>query len=139
MLVFVNTVPPRQITLPLWELSMYSFNCYHFDTGVIMTELDRYMKPHLKEQFSKVGQWFALLNAGLMLFFEQALFNQADGALTQLHLATSVEPPVNGGFYHPIGQLVQSSHPDGQSAKKQKELWKQTEEAILTVIERRRN
>ena len=101
--------------------------------GVIKTELTRYMEPFMAAEAAKVGDWFVKLNQVIAAVFDLALFTQADGALTQLHLATSLEPPVNGGFYHPIGQLVRSSHPDGEDVKKQKELWRQTELAIMVV------
>ena len=101
--------------------------------GVIKTELARYMENHIKSQAAEQGGIFPLLNAVFARFFDTIFFSQQDGALTQLHLATSPKLPVNGGFYHPIGQLVNASHPSGNDVKKQKELWSKTQEAIRSV------
>ena len=91
------------------------------------------MDNHLKAKEKEQGEIFRLLNAVFYRFFQTVLFSQEDGALTQLHLATSPKLPVNGGFYHPIGQLINASHPSGNDVKKQKELWSKTEEAIRSV------
>ena len=86
------------------------------------------------------GELMAIFQNLIATYVENtALFSQASGALTQLQLATSPQDFVNGGFYHPIGRLVRPSHPDAENIKKQKELWRQTEIAITTVIEKRRN
>ena len=120
--------------------TMRSFRTCYWNKGAIKTELGRYMESHLLEDARRSGG--ALLVAFLKLiaaYIEPGVFNQADGALTQLQLATSPQQFVSGGFYHPIGRQMKSSHRDGENIKKQKELWRQTELAITTVIEKRRN
>ena len=109
--------------------------------GAIKTELGRYLKVQMDEDARRIGGELMVIFMDWMATFVEstALFDQAGGALTQLQLATSPQEFVNGGFYTPIGNLVKPSHPDGMNMKKQKELWRQTEIAITTVIEKRRN
>ena len=99
------------------------------------------MESHLLEDARRIGGALLVEFQKLMgTYLENtAMFNQADGALTQLQLATSPQQFISGGFYHPIGRQMKSSHRDGENIKKQKELWRQTELAITTVIEKRRN
>ena len=99
------------------------------------------MKAQIDKDARKMGGEPVVILMNMMATFLEntMLFDQAGGALTQLQLATSPEEFVNGGFYTPIGRLVEPSHPDGMNIKKQKELWRQTEIAITTVIEKRRN
>ena len=105
---------------------------YSLHPGVIETNLATdmvtYMESRPQSQAAKVA------GAMMMGFFSTALFNSADGALTQLHLATAdVADLENGAFYHPIGKVAVPEHVKGVDAALQKELWDETEKAIASV------
>jgi hypothetical protein len=65
------------------------------------------------------------------MFFDLATFTAADGALTQLHLATAEAGDlVNGGNYHPIGRLTAPGHAQAKNETLQKMVWAETERLI---------
>ena len=63
-----------------------------------------------------------------------AQFTTDDGALTQLHLATSPDvltmEGANGGFFNPIGALSAPVHPAAAEPGAADALWEATERAI---------
>lgn len=126
-----NALFARELAKRLDGTGVTAYSCH---PGVIQTELTRYMTEFLAEQSKKKGPIYAAMDAGMQALFQLALFSTADGALTQLHLATSPDLPVNGGFYHPIGQLAHLSHKAGADDKLPSLLWTKTEEAILAAL-----
>lgn len=104
---------------------------YALHPGVIVSELGRYMEPHLEEQNQKLPWLQRVLGKLFMGLFQYALMSTPDGALTQLHLATApADQLVNGAFYHPIGKVVTPYHAQGSNATLQKLLWDETEKAM---------
>jgi len=68
-------------------------------------------------------------------FWSQSWFFSPGGALTQLHVATAdVATLTNGGFYHPIGKLTGSKHPQGNNATLATELWIHTQKVLADTL-----
>eukprot|EP00854_Cymbomonas_tetramitiformis_P010138 gene10138-11995_t len=125
-----NVLFARELAARLAGTGVTAYSCH---PGVIKTELARYMNDYLTEEARKKGQVAMVLGDVFMQLYGLAMFTQADGALTQLHLATSSKPLVNGEFYHPIAQLTEPVHPQARNATLQTLLWAKTEEAISVV------
>lgn len=106
---------------------------YSLHPGVIDTELVRYMDQELSSNRSNSlsSRIQSILMKILGVVFNSAMFSSQDGALTQLHLATApVDTLVNGGFYHPIGRLMEPFHELGMDERLRDELWEETQTAI---------
>jgi len=108
---------------------------YSMHPGVINTELARYMMEHMDAQAAASG-WFAVQFGKIFgVFWAQCGFDPPGGALTQLHLATAdVATITNGGFYHPIGKLTGSKHPQGNNDTLATELWTHTEKFVALAL-----
>jgi NAD(P)-dependent dehydrogenase (short-subunit alcohol dehydrogenase family) len=127
-----NLLFARELSSQLQDKGVTAYSCH---PGVISTELFRYMASEQDQQAKSKGKVAQFVNSASNGFFNLALFAAADGALTQLQLATSpVEKLVNGAFYHPIGRVVNPTHPQGQNETLQKLLWAETERAIRSVL-----
>jgi NAD(P)-dependent dehydrogenase (short-subunit alcohol dehydrogenase family) len=127
-----NLLFARELSSQLRDKRVTAYSCH---PGVITTELGRYMTAEMDQQAKSKGKVAQVLDFVFFGFFNLALFGTADGALTQLQLATSpAEKLLNGAFYHPIGRVVNSSHPHGQNETLQKLLWEETERAIRSVV-----
>mmetsp|Transcript_22190 Transcript_22190/g.52182 ORF Transcript_22190/g.52182 Transcript_22190/m.52182 type:complete len:423 (+) Transcript_22190:231-1499(+) len=107
---------------------------YSCHPGVIKSELSRYMVENTEKELESAS-WFAKMATQLFgQYFELAMMDTPDGALTQLHLATSPRDEiVNGGFYHPVGRLMKDGpkHPQGSNETLQQFVWTETERMIL--------
>jgi len=96
---------------------------YSCHPGVIDSDLGRYLEKELETNNIFVNM--------LGKIFSMGMFSSQDGALTQLHLATAPESDLmNGQFYHPIGRVVEPSHPFGTNEELKKLLWDETLAAI---------
>lgn len=96
---------------------------YSCHPGIIETELSRYMEKELES-----NDPFSILFGKV---FSSGMFSAADGALTQLHLATAPESSLlNGQFYHPIGRVTKPYHPLGKDETLRSMLWDETQRAI---------
>jgi len=108
-----------------------SVSAYSLHPGVITSDLTRYLSVEMENAVKEQGRIAQIVSMIFGNLFEMALFNVKDGALTQLYVATAEEGQlVNGGFYHPIGNLVDSSHPQGLNETLSSILWDETERAI---------
>jgi NAD(P)-dependent dehydrogenase (short-subunit alcohol dehydrogenase family) len=127
-----NLLFVRELAKQLDGSGVTAYSCH---PGVIQTELFRYLESKNEEDAKLSGTVSVLVLKLVGAFFNQALFLPEDGALTQLQLATS--PPeqlVNGAFYHPIGRVQNSSHPQGQNETLPSILWGETERVILSIV-----
>mmetsp|Transcript_14957 Transcript_14957/g.36404 ORF Transcript_14957/g.36404 Transcript_14957/m.36404 type:complete len:370 (+) Transcript_14957:29-1138(+) len=108
-----------------------AFSCH---PGIIKTELSRYMDVEIAKEVSSKGKIEQALSYLMMHIFQFSQFTQADGALTQLHLATSdLSTLENGAYYQPIARKSSPDHKQGNNATMQAELWGRTSAFIRAV------
>eukprot|EP00978_Attheya_sp_CCMP212_P000711 scaffold1422_cov48-Attheya_sp.AAC.3 len=127
-----NLLFVRELAKQLNGSGVTAYSCH---PGVIQTELFRYLESKNEEDAKLSGTVSVWVLKLVGAFFNQALFLAEDGALTQLQLVTS--PPeqlINGAFYHPIGRVQNSSHPQGQNETLPSILWEETERVIQSVV-----
>ena len=119
----------KELADQLKEQGVAAYSCH---PGVIVSELMRYLAANLEEEAAKQTWWNRVALNALGKYYELAQMKTADGALTQLHFAVAnVTELSNGGFYHPIGQLIGNPrHPHGSNVALQKQLWRETERMI---------
>ena len=105
---------------------------YSCHPGVIKSELMRYMMAEVDEELQQKSWLERTLSNVLSDMFQLAMMETADGALTQLHLATAKPSDlVNGGFYHPIGRFMGAgSHAQAENETLQQLLWTETDRMI---------
>ena len=107
---------------------------YSLHPGVILTELGRDLEKEMQAQLNEKGFLMKSIVSTFGALFLLSNFNAADGALTQLHLATApTEELVNGGFYHPIGKHVPLTHSQGLNQTLQKLVFEETERVIESL------
>lgn len=113
------------------KLNGTGVSVYSLHPGVILTELSRYMEPVIKKDVEQQGMMMVIIFKLFGMLFQMSNFDSKGGALTQLYLATANEDQlVNGGYYHPIGKLVNPSHPQGLNETLAQILWEETDSAI---------
>jgi len=127
-----NILFARELASREGAAGITAFSCH---PGIIKTELGRYMAAEMAAEAKAQGAVAEALTLAVFALYNQAQFTQADGALTQLHLATSepVDALVNGGYYVPIGTHVAPEsieHPQGKNSTLQQELWQRTAEVL---------
>lgn len=126
-----NILFARELASRLEDKGVTAYSCH---PGVIKTDLFRYFEEETARDLEESQQGpiagFVLQLLGTV--FEAGMFEAADGALAQLHLATANATTLqNGQFYHPIGKLIGSAkHPQGTNVTLQKLLWTETERMI---------
>uniref|UniRef100_A0A7S4HIJ7 Oxidoreductase n=1 Tax=Odontella aurita TaxID=265563 RepID=A0A7S4HIJ7_9STRA len=131
-----NLLFAREFASRMEGTGVSAYSCH---PGIVVSELSRYMEDRFERDVSEMGMaekvGVRAINAAIGTLFGMAQFSTADGALTQLQLETAHASDLkNGGFYHPIGRVVESSHPDGNDAQLQKTLWEETEMAIKKAL-----
>jgi len=105
---------------------------YSLHPGVITTELSRYMEPVILEGVQEQGTLVSIMFKLFGTLFQMSNFDSKGGSLTSLYLATASEDELmNGAFYHPIGKLVEPTHPQGSNETLARMLVEETEKAIL--------
>jgi NAD(P)-dependent dehydrogenase (short-subunit alcohol dehydrogenase family) len=120
------------------RLSADGVTAYSCHPGVIKTELSRYMEPVLKAETEALHPLFQYGAKLFSMFFESIVFTAADGALTQLQLATlPAERFTNGAYYFPIGRETEPEHPAARKPGLSKELWERTEAVIAEAVQAR--
>ena len=84
----------------------------------------------------ETASWIeGVFSAIFRVVMTNSLMSTADGALTQLFLASAPsEKLVNGGYYLPIGVLTDPSHPQWTNATLQEQLWRETDDAIAWAL-----
>ena len=119
-------------------------SAYSLHPGVIQSELGRYMGPEFERDLENKSMFEKLLATMFATIWISSNMNVETGALTTLHVATaSKDKLINGGFYWPIGNLVDVSHPawevgnESKNVELQKTLWTATEKAIQEALKRR--
>lgn len=123
-----NYIYAKELSLQLNETGVSVYSCH---PGVIKSDLSRYMEKELNKQTEKQGEVVKFLSRLASMAFESTMMDVQTGAMTQLHLATAEqESLVNGAFYHPIGRLVEPSHPLSEDDALRKRLWIETERAF---------
>jgi retinol dehydrogenase 12 len=109
---------------------------YSLHPGVIHTDLSRYMDPVVQEQLNEQPWLQRIVSTAFFGIFQCAMMDSKVGAYTQLHVATAdVDTLVNGAFYHPIGKVAPSNHPQGGNQTLQTMLWLETERVIAKLTE----
>lgn len=121
-ILFANELAER-----LKGTGVTSYSCH---PGIIATELGRYME----QEAQKGSLADKVLNAVFGPIFDFAMFKPADGALTQLQLATSPTLPVNGGYYLPIGTHAQPTNPHASDPTLPKLLWTASEKIVKKIM-----
>jgi NAD(P)-dependent dehydrogenase (short-subunit alcohol dehydrogenase family) len=107
---------------------------YSLHPGVIHTDLSRYMNPIVQEQLNEQPWLQRIASTAFFGIFQLAMMDAKTGAYTQLHVATAdVDTLVNGAFYHPIGKVARSNHPQGENKTLQTMLWQETERVIAKL------
>ena len=108
---------------------------YSLHPGIIASDLARYMAPVWEkdlEDKSIVEKLFAAVFGTVWISSNMAT---AEGALTQLWVATApADELTNGAFYWPIGAETKPAHPQASNETMQELLWKETEAAINTAL-----
>jgi retinol dehydrogenase-12 len=124
-----NLLFARELAARLEGTGVTTYSCH---PGVIKSELTRYMAAAMEDELKDAGWLQRKIQMALGGFFELAMMEVADGALTQLHLATAnASDLVNGGNYHPIGRYMgDHTHPQASNETLQKLLWTESERLI---------
>jgi retinol dehydrogenase-12 len=104
---------------------------YALHPGMITSELSRHLDTEIEKQLSSnvaISRWFGELADRL---FDSCEMDSAEGALTQLHLATAPQEALeSGAYYFPIGKVLTPTHAQGTNKTLQKILWEETMKAI---------
>jgi NAD(P)-dependent dehydrogenase (short-subunit alcohol dehydrogenase family) len=124
-----NVLFARELAAQLGPRGVQAYSCH---PGVVATELSRHLAGEMAAEARAKGPVAAAFNDFFSALFALALLTPADGALTQLYLATApnIAPELNGGFFVPVASASQATHPQAHNTTLQKELWKFTEGAI---------
>eukprot|EP00563_Minutocellus_polymorphus_P005402 CAMPEP_0181044890 /NCGR_PEP_ID=MMETSP1070-20121207/13510_1 /TAXON_ID=265543 /ORGANISM="Minutocellus polymorphus, Strain NH13" /LENGTH=410 /DNA_ID=CAMNT_0023123371 /DNA_START=71 /DNA_END=1303 /DNA_ORIENTATION=+ len=108
---------------------------YSLHPGIIMSELSRYMSPVWEKDLANKSIVEKLLAAVFGTVWISSNMATAEGALTQLYVATApADELTNGAFYWPIGVETKPAHPQAGNETLQELLWKETEAAINTAL-----
>lgn len=105
---------------------------YSVHPGRVDTELTSHLISEMGKDFESLGRAGEVIFSFFVEFDRMSNFQVEDGALTQLLIATA-DPTklVNGGYYHPIGTLLETPmHPQGSNEKLQKLVWTETERMV---------
>jgi NAD(P)-dependent dehydrogenase (short-subunit alcohol dehydrogenase family) len=124
-----NLLFARELAHRLEGTGVTAYSCH---PGIIETELSRHLTAHMAAEAASKGDVSRLVNKGFEALLSNAFMKPADGALTQLHLATSVPAHAlyNGGFYWPITRFTHPTHPQAANLTLQRLLWEQSERTI---------
>ena len=121
----------KELAKRLEGTGVTAYSCH---PGVIRTDLTRFMDIEFKKQ-SAGSIISTFMNQIFSWMFSKALFSPEDGALTQLHLATSNDSLVNGGFYVPLKTFVnRTAHLQGMNVTLQEELWTNSQVVIERIL-----
>lgn len=108
---------------------------YSVHPGVVRTNLQRYLMEHWGKIPAGMSALERIRDRASHAMFLQACMDPADGALTQLYVASAPEEELeNGGYYWPVGKLAKSSHPQGTNETLQELMWNETEKVISVVL-----
>jgi len=108
---------------------------YSLHPGIIISELARYMSPVWEKDLEDKSIFEKLFAAVFGTVWLSSNMATAEGALTQLYVATAPAGKLtNGAFYWPIGVEMKPAHPQASNGTLQDLLWKETEDAINTAL-----
>lgn len=108
---------------------------YSVHPGIIISDLGRYMAPVWEKDLEGKSIIEKLMAAVFGTVWISSNMATAEGALTQLYVATaSVDELTDGAFYWPIGVETKPAHPQASNETLQESLWKETEAAINTAL-----
>lgn len=108
---------------------------YSVHPGIIISDLGRYMAPVWEKDLEGKSIIEKLMAAVFGTVWISSNMATAEGALTQLYVATaSVDELTDGAFYWPIGVETKPAHPQASNETLQESLWKETEGAINTAL-----
>ena len=93
------------------------------------------MEAAIDEELEGKSAVLHAINAAVALWFTQAQLTSADGALTQLYLASADAATLeNGAFYEPIAAVGAPQHPKAHDAELQARLWAESEAAVQAAL-----
>lgn len=124
-----NLLFARELAHRLEGTGVSAFSCH---PGIIVTELGRYMAAQMGAEAAAAGEFAKAANSFGGMLMNSAMLSAADGALTQLYLATSPALPFNGGYYVPIATVAEPKHPQARNLTLQTLLW-ETSEAVIAA------
>ena len=108
---------------------------YSLHPGIIASDLARYMAPVWEKDLEDKSIVEKLLAAVFGTVWISSNMATAEGALTQLYVATApADELTNGAFYWPIGAETKPAHPQASNETMQELLWKETEAAINAAL-----